>query len=135
MGSREQEFHKRRQRAMAEAHIQKAIQAGDPRVFPMDRFGAPCIPGAKILYRPDFDFVYEVLEVAPVLDPGAPPGMIKVTMVAETTIVLRAGQLAMNMVRIGVAAPEESVPSDAPDAEATPAEPPSGPRLVLTDVQ
>jgi hypothetical protein len=58
------------------------------------------------------------------------------TMVSETTLTIPAGQVQMNMVRIGTAAPEEeSTPSDAPDAEPEPVEPPSGPRLVLTDVQ
>ena len=107
MGSREQEFRQRRQRAMAEAATQRAIQAGDARVFPVDRFGAPVTPGSKIIYRPEFDFVYDVLEIRPVLDPKAPPGWISVTMVTETTLRIPAGMVQMNMVRIGTTAPAE----------------------------
>lgn len=136
MGSREQEFHKRRQRAMAEAATQRAIQAGDTRVFPVDRFGAPVTPGSKIIYRPEFDFVYDVLEIRPVLDPKAPPGWISVTMVTETTLTIPAGMVQMNMVRIGTTeSADDSKLSDAPPPPDPPAEPPPGPRLVLTDVQ
>lgn len=137
MSSREELFRQRRERARLEARVGQAIQSGDPRVFPSDRFGAPVTPGSHILFRPTYDFVYEVLDVKPVLDPNAPPGMINLVLASETTITIPAGTPLMNMVRL-LAGPEASTSEPVPSAQGDgdpghEEEPPAGPRLVLTD--
>lgn len=141
MGNRDAEFRKARERAASEGRIQRAIADGNPQVFPRDRFGVPIQIGTNVLFRPSFDFVYEVKDVRPVLDPNIPPGHVQVVLVSATTLTLPAGQPLMSMVCIGNAAPPpeekpaEETTSAQGDGDHGPAEPavPSG--LILTDVQ
>ena len=129
MASREEMFRRNRERARIEGAIGQAIQSGDPRVFPKDRFGAAIVPGSQILFRPAFDFVYTVLDVTPVLDPEVPPGHVNVKLLSETTLTLPTGHPLMQAIRIAVAGVAE--PSEgAPEQPEAPAED-DKPRLVL----
>lgn len=132
--SRDAEFRKARERAHADASVGRAIVEGNPAVFPKDRFGVPIAPNTNVLFRPSYDFVYQVTDVAPVIDPRVPPGQVRLTLQSVTTITVPAGMPLMNMLVIGVA--EESKPSGESDEASKPApepEPPAGPRLILTD--
>lgn len=136
--SKETEFRKARERAHADAAVGRAIVEGNPSVFPKDRFGVPIAPRTNVLFRPSYDFVYEVVDVAPVIDPRVPPGQVRLTLQSTTSITVPAGMPLMNMVVIGVANQAEpaAAPSDDADLE-PPADPPPAedtrPRLILTD--
>jgi hypothetical protein len=127
--SREAEFKKQRERAHADASIGRAIVEGNPAVFPKDRFGAPVAPGANVLFRPSYDFVYQVVEATPVIDPRVPPGQVRLTLQSTTSITVPAGMPLMNMLVIGVAGESSSPDEQKPEPE--PERP--GPKLILTD--
>jgi len=75
----------------------------------IDRFGVKLGVGAYVVYAPPHDLIFEVLDVAPVLDMSRPAGYIKLKLVAETTIEFIAGQRAMNVIKCGEKAAEGEV--------------------------
>lgn len=46
-----------------------------------------------MLYRPPFDLIYDVVGVAPLLDPSAPPGLMTVTLSVTVPITVKANEL------------------------------------------
>lgn len=93
----------------------------------IDRFGIQLRPGDYLLYRPTFDLIFEVVDIAPVLDQSRPAGYLKLKLACETTIEFVAGQRAMSIVKCGQRSVEEggaaeiqpprSQPPDVPSAE------------------
>lgn len=97
----------------------------------VDRFGAKIEPGDFVLYRPQHDLIFEVLDVAPILDMTAAPGVIKLVLRADTDVQFFASQRSMTLIKCGSKARDvegsadiKPPGTDAP-AEFPPAEPPT----------
>ena len=119
---------KRRNEA-AQAEIKKfltALSAG--QAAPVDRFNRKIEVGQKILLSTPVDLVFDVVGIAPVLDPQAPPGLINVQVTVTIPITCQANRPAQNVVIIG-----ETQPSADPTKEPTDHVEVSRPTLVLTD--
>ena len=81
--------HQRRQ-------FQQAFASG--AVFVTDRFGNRIEPGDVVVYLPPAaGLVAQIGAVTPVLDPGAQPGFVRVTMVTEIPLTYRGGTVAGDM--------------------------------------
>lgn len=130
-------FRKARERAAADGQVARMLGDGNPMAFPHDRFQKPMRPGSMILFRPTFDFVYEVVSVDPVIDPTVPAGHIRMTLLSQTTLTVPVGQAIMSAVLLE--SPKPSAQGDGDPGEAEPPaepEPTPEPGLVqLTDVQ
>ena len=84
--------HKIRQ-INAEAGHRKFIQAlSAGQANALDRFNQTMKPGQRVLFHNPVDLVFEVSAIAPVLDPGAPPGLMNVTLAATITVPMPANQ-------------------------------------------
>jgi len=97
----------------------------------IDRFGIAITPGAYVLYRPTFDLIFEVVDVAPILDMSRPAGYLKLSLACETTIEFVAGQRGMSIVKCGERSKVEGEaaiqpPGSQPASEATAASVPPG---------
>ena len=79
--------------------VREAVSSGSLTV--VDRIGQTLEKGALVVWRPPFDLVFEVLDAVPILDPGAPPGAMRVVLTCTTSAGIPAGQPQMNMIRIG----------------------------------
>lgn len=139
VADRNELFRRQRERHQQDGQLARALQQGDPRATPRDRFGVPIRPGQHLLFRPTYDFVYEVLAAEPVLDPSAPPGMVRLRVRTESSLVIPAGSPLMNMIVLGTVNPEAPVEESAREPEKEvpadfPAEAP-GPKLVVTDAE
>ena len=122
--------HKRRSEA-AQAEIKKfltALSAG--QAAPVDRFNRKIEVGQKILLSTPVDLVFDVVGIAPVLDPQAPPGLINVQVTVTVPITCQANRPAQNVVIIGEGQPQAAAD---PVKERTDHVEVSRPTLVLTD--
>lgn len=119
----------RQQFQLARARKQFADAVGSGQVPVIDRFGNQVEIGAHVIwFPPPYGLNYIVKDIAPVLDPGAPPGLMKITLVCEVPAVYQAGTPAKDMLLIqrgGMAEGAEAVEAQEP------AEPPSP--ITLTD--
>ena len=77
----------------------QAVTSGQAAV--LDRLAQPVAKGALVLWRPPHDLIYEVVDVAPVLDPRQPPGLVQLTLMSTAPVTFYAGQPAMSLVVIG----------------------------------
>lgn len=75
---------------------------GTGQVNAVDRFTQPIEVGKLCVYQPNPDIMlWEVTEVRPVLDPGAPPGMVRVTCATSITMVAYVSQPIRNLLIVG----------------------------------
>lgn len=58
----------------------------------IDRMGNQLKPEMVIIYDPEVDQIFEVVNIAPVLDPSAPQGLARVTLQATCQVVVPLGQ-------------------------------------------
>lgn len=76
--------------------FQQAFAAG--AVFVTDRFGNRIEPGDVLVYLPPSSgIVCQVGALTPVLDPGAQPGFVRLTLVTEIPLTYRGGTIASDM--------------------------------------
>lgn len=68
----------------------QALSAGQVGAY--DRLQQPIQVGVKVLWSPPYDLIYDVTSVAPVLDPGAPAGLMNVTLTVTATVQMAANQ-------------------------------------------
>ena len=57
-----------------------------PPAIALDRFGNLLEPGHLVMYRPELDTIFEVVEVAPEIHPSAPKGTMRVILAAQFPI-------------------------------------------------
>lgn len=122
---------KRRNEA-AHAEIRKfltALSAGQAAA--VDRFNRKIEVGQKLLVSTPVDLVFDVVGIAPVLDPQAPPGLINVQVTVTVPITVQANRPAQNVIIIGEAAPQATAADSTQKADDHVAVP--RPTLVLTD--
>lgn len=75
------------------------VTAGHVQVI--DRIAQPITIGALVIYRPPHDFVYEVADIKPVLDPRAQPGLVELTLRCQVPVTFMANVPIMGMIRVG----------------------------------
>jgi len=80
----------------------RAVSGGQAGV--LDRFGQRIEPGALLLFHPPYDYVYTVVDVAPVLAPNVPPGYVRLSLELKMQATVPVNQPQMTMVRVGDAA-------------------------------
>ncbi len=68
----------------------------------LDRFGQPIRKGTNVLYRPEIDMVFTVLDVQPVLDPRLPTGTVQVKIRGEATLMLQGNVPLGRFITLGV---------------------------------
>jgi len=98
----------------ARKQFANAIAAGQVHV--LDRFNNGLKPGQKVLYRPPFDLIFDVVDVAPVFDLNMPPGAMTVTLTVTLPIKVMANQTQGGMI---VLAEMPDAPAQTTDSEAT----------------
>lgn len=76
----------------------RALSAG--QVHAIDRFGLPIEAGSKVEFHGSLDLVFDVVGVAPILDPKVPPGMLNVTLTVTFPMQLRANQITPTLIRL-----------------------------------
>ena len=76
----------------------QALSAGQAGAY--DRLRQPIQPGGKVLWSPPYDLIFDVAAVAPVLDPGAPAGLMNVTVTVTATVQMYANQPNVQMLMI-----------------------------------
>ena len=105
----------------------QAVAAGDARTLPRDRFGVAVQVGTKVLYRPNVDMIFDVVDVRPVLDTRVGAGVVTIVLQTTAPITCRVGQPLVSMIVVGVAGQQDgaTAPADPPPADPpadTPAE-------------
>jgi hypothetical protein len=93
------EFAKKQQVARMQREFAAAVSSGKAAV--VDRFGHRVEPGMHILLHPPYDYVYTVVDAAPVLDPKIPPGYVRLTVRTELNMVLPVNDPQMMMIVVG----------------------------------
>jgi len=93
-----------------------AVHIGPINTFPRDRFGVPIRPGQHVLYRPEIDVVYQVLDVKPILDPRMPTGSVQLVLTVTMPLVLGTQQPIGRLIAIGTP-PEVEVTDAEPEKE------------------
>ena len=109
-----QRFAEQQRLKKQNAAVRQAVQQGQ---FPViDRIGQAIAVGDLFVWKPPFDMVYEVKELAPILDPSVQPGAMRLIVECRTEMKILAGQPQMGMIRVGstVEAANEGVPDEAP---------------------
>ncbi len=94
---------------------------GQGQVTPLDRFGQPIKPGHLALINPGFDPVGEILAVSPVLDPNAPPGVARVSVLIRMDLMTIVNQPNMSIAVVGTVpqrSEDEAASAMKPAAEA-----------------
>jgi hypothetical protein len=67
-----------------------------------DRFGNRLEPKQLVVWiAPPHGMIYEIVSVDPVLDPNAPPGLMRVTLTMTAPVTYRAGQNAVDITVVG----------------------------------
>jgi len=91
----------KQQQAMCQAQQQfrQALAAGT--VTLIDRIGQPVKEGDLVIYHPPWDFVYEIAEIKPILDPRVAPGNVEVTLTCRAPVHFTVGPPIMTMIRVG----------------------------------
>lgn len=86
-----------------------------------DRFGTPVQRGAAVIFKPEVDLVFQVLDTRPVLDPRLPAGLVDVTIqVAPFTLRMPANQPYPRFVALNGGHPMSVDGSTVPDPPAEP---------------
>lgn len=67
----------------------------------LDRFSKPISEGAQVLVELDITPMMVVVGVRPVLEPNAPPGLIKLQLVAQVEMMCVANSPSPNLVVVG----------------------------------
>ena len=127
MGAEERRKHDQQatQQAQARQSFAAALAAGDAHAVPRDRFGVAIKAGMKVLYRPNVDMIFDVVDVRPVLDPRMPPGIATIVLQAAAPVTARVGQPLVSMIVIATDAPKDGATQDPPPS-GDPVDPPSG---------
>ena len=100
-----------REAAKLQQEFARALSAGQAGV--LDRFGQKIEPGTLLLFHPPYDYVYTVVDVAPVLAPNVPPGYVRLTLELKMQATVPVNQPQMTMVSVGKQeAPETANASD-----------------------
>lgn len=126
-----QEQRMRMERARAAQSFAQAVSNGEAP--PRDRFGVAVTPGTRLLYRPNVDMIFDVVDVRPVLDPRMGPGFVTIILQASAPITCRVDQPLVSMIVVGMMPVEGAeTPVDPPAAPVVdePADPPSGLHIV-----
>lgn len=131
MTDRNQRAREEFQLAAQRRAFAQAVATGQTGAY--DRIGAKIEPGDLVVWSPPPDILlYLVKDVVPVLEPNAPPGLMRVTLTLEAPINIRAGIRGTNMLVVGrqdadgtaridprtAPQPDPSEPPEPPDAPA-----------------
>jgi len=81
---------------------QFAAQVANGQASAIDRINQKIEVGSLVVYRPPCDLIFEVLDIAPVLNPNEPPGKIKLVLsTILPDLVVMANVRQLNMIVIG----------------------------------
>lgn len=85
------------------AHQKFAQQFSSGAVHLMDRFNNPIEKGSLVLFRADakFDPIYQVVDVAPILDPTQPPGLVKIVLTMGFATPYHTARPASDLIVVG----------------------------------
>ena len=134
-------FAQAQQQRQAMQQFAQAVASGATGVI--DRFGNRIEPGSSILFKPPFDYIYKVESISPVLEPGAPAGLVRMRLTIDVPVAVPVNQQQMNMIVVSspkggeqpqapAAEPQAPATADALPVEDEPAAEaaPNGPRIV-----
>lgn len=79
------------------------------RFKPCDRFGMPIEIHDALIYDPDDPLVFQVTDVAPVLDHRAPQGLVRVVVQTKAVITMIVGQPTPHVLKYGTTDPKAGV--------------------------
>lgn len=99
----------------------RAVSSGSAGAI--DRFGQRIEIGSRVLFKPPFDYIYDVVDVAPVLAPGAPAGLVRLRMTLTADVTVPVNQQQMGMCVVGEVEAQKT--ADAQEPAAPPQEPAS----------
>ena len=77
---------------------QFAAQVANGHAYAIDRINQRIEVGSLVVWRPPADLIFEVVDIAPVLNPGEPPGRLKLalsTLVPDHIVSANVRQLSM----------------------------------------
>lgn len=122
-----------RERNQFDGQLAQAIKDQDDRALPSDKFGLTVRPGTLIMHFTNEPTppICTVTDVATVLDPRAPAGMLKMQLVYE--VLVPAGMANPHLLVVGEA--PFAAPKPAPEVEVSRPEEPVPVGGGLTDVQ
>lgn len=112
-----------------------AVARGEAAV--LDRFGSLIKTGDLVIWRPPHDLIFKVVDVKPVLDPRAQPGMIQMMFEVQVPVAGLAGLPNMGMILCGHSSADDrhtdlhGVKPGTPNSEGT--QVPDAPLITLTD--
>lgn len=121
------QFRSRQQQAEAQKLMQQFAQAAaSGQVAVVDRFGNKIDVGSFILFHPPYDYVYTVVDVAPVLAPNMPPGYMRLSLELQITATVQVNQPQMTMIVVGKRdeAQAQQVGDEPPPPAPAPIQPP-----------
>ena len=106
-----------RDREQAQRELQQQIQKfaramNEGKTGMVDRFGVKIEAGHYVLYRPMHDLIFEVIDVAPSLNPQHMVGTITLKLACTTDVQFVAGQRAMTVIKCGQRAADEEGAAD-----------------------
>jgi hypothetical protein len=81
-----------KKQALQQAQQSFAKGVANGAITIMDRFGHRLKAGDVVLLQTGLTPVYQIIDIAPVLDPRAPAGVVAVTFLAQDQQMLRPGQ-------------------------------------------
>jgi len=104
-------------REQAQRELQQQIQKfaramNEGKTGMVDRFGVKIEAGHYVLYRPMHDLIFEVIDVAPSLNPQHMVGTVVLKLACTTDVQFIAGQRAMTMIKCGQRAADEEGAAD-----------------------
>lgn len=105
------------------AHRQFALQVQRGEAAILDRFGQKLEPGAIVLFHNNQDLVFQVAEVAPILDPNQPPGRFRLMLETTAPLAYPANVPIADLVRVGKQISEGHSEITGPSQEEPKAEP------------
>lgn len=85
--------------AAARREFAASVARGDVKV--LDRFGSAIQVGDMVLYKPEIDYVMDVVGVSANLHPQAPVGAVGVTVTVTATINVMVGRSLPNLIKVG----------------------------------
>jgi hypothetical protein len=114
--------HKARQEALQRQQRQFLQALSSGQVHAVDRFRNKIEAGQKILFRPPYDLIFEVVSVTPLLDPNAPAGMITLHLAVQVPVHVQANVENPQLIIVGGAPHAQQTQPAATPAQPEPAE-------------
>lgn len=91
---------------LAMQRFQRDVASGV--VGPKDRFGARLNPGDMVIFQPETDLVFDVMDVKPNFSPGVPPGVVDVILGVQFRVTYLANTMQPRLMKVGTFTADEN---------------------------